>query len=70
MKKLNAWDIAYHQNDAPVVDDWQHVKGNGYIVVDNEERHDEIHWSRCENIVNIDRFIKRWLDEADCSDIT
>ena len=21
MKKLNAWDIAYHQNDAPVVDD-------------------------------------------------
>ena len=21
IKKLNAWDIAYHQNDAPVVDD-------------------------------------------------
>ena len=21
LKKLNAWDIAYHQNDAPVVDD-------------------------------------------------
>ena len=21
MKKLNAWDVAYHQNDAPVVDD-------------------------------------------------
>ena len=21
MKKLNAWDIAYHQNDAPIVDD-------------------------------------------------
>ena len=21
LKKLNAWDIAYHQNDAPIVDD-------------------------------------------------
>ena len=21
LKKLNAWDVAYHQNDAPVVDD-------------------------------------------------
>ena len=21
MQKLNAWDIAYHQNDAPIVDD-------------------------------------------------
>ena len=21
LKKLNAWDVAYHQNDAPIVDD-------------------------------------------------
>ena len=21
LEKLNAWDIAYHQNDAPIVDD-------------------------------------------------
>lgn len=45
------------------VEDWQHVKGNGYIIVDEEERHVEIHWSRCENVGNVDRFIKRWLDE-------
>ena len=23
LKKLKEWDIAYHQNDAPVVDEWR-----------------------------------------------
>ena len=45
------------------VEDWQHVKGKALIDYYGEERLAEIHWSRCENIGDVDRFIKRWLDE-------
>ena len=44
-------------------EDWQHVKGKGYIDYYGEERLAEIHWSRCEGIGDVDRFLKRWLDE-------
>lgn len=32
MKKLNAWDIAYHQNDAPVVDDATYDEAKNRIL--------------------------------------
>ena len=44
-------------------EDWQHVKGNAILDYYEEERKAEIHWSRCEGIGNVDRFIKRWLDD-------
>lgn len=46
------------------ISDWQHVKGFAVILYYDEERKAEIHWSRCEGIGNVDRFIKRWLDES------
>ena len=55
---------AYAQKYGGNVEDWQHVKGFAIIDYYNEERSAEIHWSRCEGIGNIDRFIKRWLDES------
>ena len=55
---------AYAQKYGGKVEDWQHVKGFAIIDYYNEERSAEIHWSRCEGIGNIDRFIKRWLDES------
>ena len=45
------------------VEDWQHVKGVGYVDTDEGERKAELHWSQCENIGKFDFFIKRWLDE-------
>ena len=32
MKKLNAWDVAYHQNDAPVVDDATYDEAKNRIL--------------------------------------
>ena len=46
------------------IEDWQHVKGIAILAYYGEERKAEIHWSRCEGIGNVDRFIKRWLDEG------
>lgn len=37
LKKLNAWDIAYHQNDAPVVDDATYDEAKSKILeIENE----------------------------------
>ena len=46
------------------IEDWLHVKGIAILAYYGEERKAEIHWSRCEGIGNVDRFIKRWLDEG------
>lgn len=45
------------------LEDWQHVKGIGYVETEEGERKAELHWSQCENIGKFDFFIKRWLDE-------
>ena len=32
LKKLNAWDVAYHQNDAPIVDDATYDEAKSRIL--------------------------------------
>ena len=44
-------------------EDWQHVKGDGWIACVDEERPAEVHWSQCEGIGKFDFFVKRWKDE-------
>ena len=46
------------------MEDWQHVKGNGWIAYTDGDRYAEIHWSQCEGIGKHDLFIKRWKDES------
>ena len=46
------------------IEDWQHVKGNGWIAYTDGDRYAEIHWSQCEGIGKHDLFIKRWKDES------
>jgi len=45
------------------VEDWQHVKGVGFLETEEGIRKAELHWSQCESIGKFDFFIKRWLDE-------
>ena len=54
MKKLSAWDIAYHQNDSPIVDDATYdavkkraasLKGFAYSIISgiiNWKKHKEV----------------------------
>jgi hypothetical protein len=44
------------------LEDWQHVKGTGWLETDDGDRHAEVHWSQCEGIGKFDFFVKRWLD--------
>ena len=43
-------------------EDWQHVKGNGWIAATDADRFAEVHWSQCEGFGKHDFFVKRWLD--------
>lgn len=43
-------------------EDWQHVKGKGWLETSEGERHAEVHWSQCEGFGKHDFFVKRWLD--------
>jgi SPP1 gp7 family putative phage head morphogenesis protein len=45
------------------IEDWQHVKGFGWLETPEGDRHAEVHWSQCEGIGKHDFFVKRWLDE-------
>lgn len=45
------------------VEDWQHVKGFGWLETPDGDRHAEVHWSQCEGKGKHDFFVKRWLDE-------
>jgi len=45
------------------VEDWQHVKGKGWLSTSDGDRRAEVHWSQCEGIGKHDFFVKRWLDE-------
>jgi hypothetical protein len=43
------------------VEDWQHVKGFGWLETPEGDQRAEIHWSQCANIGKFDFFVKRWL---------
>lgn len=45
------------------VEDWQHVKGFGWLVTDDGDMRAEVHWSQCEGHGKHDFFVKRWLEE-------
>lgn len=57
----NAYKYANRHGGA--VEDWQHVKGFGWLDTSDGERHAEVHWSQCEGKGKHDFFVKRWLDE-------
>lgn len=44
------------------LEDWQHVKGKGWLETDDGDRFAEVHWSQCAGIGKFDFFVKRWLD--------
>ena len=46
------------------LEDWQHVKGKGWLETAEGDRKAEVHWSQCEGIGKFDFFVKRWLDEG------
>ena len=46
------------------VEEWQHVKGEGWVACMDGDRYAEIHWSQCEGRGKHDLFIKRWKDEG------
>ena len=43
------------------LEDWQHVKGKGWLVTPEGDQRAEVHWSQCEGIGKFDFFVKRWL---------
>lgn len=45
-------------------EDWQHVKGDGWIAFTDGDRYAEVHWSQCEGFGKHDFFVKRWKDES------
>lgn len=44
-------------------EDWQHVKGIGWLDTDDGDRQAEIHWSQCEGFGKHDFFVKKWLGD-------
>lgn len=62
----NPYNKAYKYSDAHggKIEDWQHVKGDGWIACEDGDRFAEIHWSQCEGIGKFDFFVKRWKDEG------
>lgn len=43
------------------LEDWQHVKGKGWLETPEGDKHAEVHWSQCAGIGKFDFFVKRWL---------
>ena len=43
-------------------EDWQHVKGFGWLATADGDTKAEVHWSQCEKIGKFDFFVKRWLE--------
>ena len=54
----------YADREGGKPEDWQHVKGKGWLVTAEGDRIAEVHWSQCEGIGKFDFFVKRWLDEG------
>lgn len=57
----NAWKYANKYGGD--IDDWQHVKGRGWLETEEGIRPAAIHWSECEGIGPVEFFVKKWLDE-------
>lgn len=45
------------------VEDWQHVKGTGWLTTEDGDRQAEIHWSQCDGFGKHDFFVKKWLGD-------
>lgn len=45
-------------------EDWQHVKGRGFVDTEEGDRPAELHWVQCKGIGKREMFVKRWLDES------
>ena len=43
-------------------EDWQHVKGKGYIAKPEGDIQAEVHWMQCEGVGKFDFFVKEWLE--------
>lgn len=43
-------------------EDWQHVKGVGWLNTADGDTKAEVHWSQCENIGKFEFFVKEWLE--------
>ena len=43
-------------------EDWQHVKGIGFINYYGESRKASVHWSQSDRFGKLDFFIKEWLE--------
>ncbi len=43
-------------------ENWQHVKGFGYLDTPDGEYYAEVHWVQCEGIGKFDFFVKRWIE--------
>lgn len=44
------------------VEDWQHVKGNGWLATAEGDMQAEVHWSQCDEVGRVEFFVKRWLE--------
>ena len=51
----------YADREGGKPEDWQHVKGKGWLVTPEGDQRAEVHWSQCEGIGKFDFFVKRWL---------
>ena len=51
----------YANREGGKLEDWQHVKGKGWLETPEGDQRAEIHWSQCEGIGKFDFFVKRWL---------
>ena len=45
------------------INDWQHVKGVGWLETPEGIRLAEVHWSQCAGIGKVEFFVKKWKDE-------
>ena len=55
-----AWRFANQHGGK--AEDWQHVKGIGYLATEEGDRRAEVHWSQCPGVGKFEFFIKEWLD--------
>ena len=54
--------IAFAREYGGEPENWQHVKGIGFVDFYGECRKAELHWSQCEGVGKFEFFIKEWLE--------
>ena len=53
----------YADKHGGLVENWQHVKGIGWLETPDGIRLAEVHWSQCAGKGKFDFFVKKWKDE-------